>query len=91
MAATLDFTPSVGVMGEHKNIYYGVAYNEGVPTTQTAGRIIAELIAGETSELLEHFIVNHKIPYSGPQNLRKLFVDGYKSYLTRFAGVSQYK
>ena len=52
MGFTMDFTPSVGVMGEHKNIYYGVAYNgEGVAFSQTAGRIIAELIAGEQSEL----------------------------------------
>ena len=25
-AGTLDFIPSVGVMGDHKNIYYGVDY-----------------------------------------------------------------
>ena len=91
MAVTLDFTPSVGVMGDHKNIYYGVAYNEGVPTTQTAGRIISELVAGEVSELTKHCIVNHKIPYSGPQSLRKLFVDAYEWYLTRFFNVSQYR
>jgi glycine/D-amino acid oxidase-like deaminating enzyme len=42
MGFTLDFTPSVGVMGDYKNIFYGVAYNgEGVAFTQTAGRIIA--------------------------------------------------
>jgi glycine/D-amino acid oxidase-like deaminating enzyme len=91
MAVTLDFTPSVGVMGEHKNIFYGVAYNEGVPTTQTAGQIISELIAGEVSELTKHFIVNHKIPYAGPQNLRKVFVDAYEWYMTRFFNVSQYR
>ena len=29
-AGSLGYTPSVGVMGDHKNIYYGVAYSEGV-------------------------------------------------------------
>ena len=28
-ASTPDFTPSVGVMDDHKNVYYGIGYNEG--------------------------------------------------------------
>jgi glycine/D-amino acid oxidase-like deaminating enzyme len=49
---SMDFTLSVGVTGEDKNIFYGVAYNgEGVAFSQTAGRIICELMAGEESEL----------------------------------------
>jgi glycine/D-amino acid oxidase-like deaminating enzyme len=84
MGFTLDFTPSVGVLGEHKNIYYGVAYNgEGVAFGQTAGRIISELMAGERSELTDLFVVNHKIPYSGPQSLRLLSSRLYKWHLTR--------
>jgi glycine/D-amino acid oxidase-like deaminating enzyme len=84
MGFTLDFTPSVGVLGEHKNIYYGVAYNgEGVAFGQTAGRIIAELMAGESSELTDLFVVGHKIPYSGPRNLRIISSRLYEWYLTR--------
>jgi glycine/D-amino acid oxidase-like deaminating enzyme len=84
MGFTLDFVPSVGLMGEHKNIFYGVAYNgEGVAFGQTAGRIIAELMAGESSELTDLFVVNHKIPYAGPQNLRILSARLQKWYLTR--------
>jgi glycine/D-amino acid oxidase-like deaminating enzyme len=87
MGFTLDFVPSVGVMGDHKNIFYGVAYNgEGVAFGQTAGRIISELVEGETSELSELFVVNHKIPYMGPANTRILFARLYKSYLERFGG-----
>ncbi|MBI5116116.1 FAD-dependent oxidoreductase [Candidatus Poribacteria bacterium] len=86
MGFTLDFTPSVGVMGDHKNVFYGVAYNgEGVAFGQTAGRIISELIAGETSDLSDLFVVNHKIPYMGPGNVRILFARLQKAYLTRFA------
>jgi glycine/D-amino acid oxidase-like deaminating enzyme len=84
MGFTLDFTPSVGVLGEHKNIFYGVAYNgEGVAFGQTAGRIISELIAGETSELTNLFVLNHKIPYAGPRNLRIVSARLQKWYLTR--------
>lgn len=82
MGFTMDFVPSVGIMGEHNNIYYGVAYNgHGVVFGQTAGRIIAELMAGETSELTELFVVNHKIPYAGPKEPRIFFTRLYKWYL----------
>jgi len=85
MGFTLDFVPSVGVMGEHKNIYYGVAYNgHGVVFGQTAGRLITELMAGESSELTDLFVVNHKMPYAGPSSLRIVFARLYKEYLKRW-------
>ena len=84
MGFTLDFMPSVGVMGEHKNIYYGVAYNgEGVAFAQTAGRIISELMANEESNLTDLFVVNRKLPYHGPKSLRILSVRLYEWLLTR--------
>ncbi len=84
MGFTLDFVPSVGVMGENKNIFYGVAYNgEGVAFGQTAGRIISELMAGESSNLTELFVVGHKIPYLGPRKLRIISARLYEWMLTR--------
>ncbi len=84
MGFTLDFTPSVGVMGEDKNIFYAVAYNgHGVAFGQTAGRIISELMAGEPSDLTNLFVVNHKIPYLGPTRTRILPVRFYKWYFER--------
>jgi gamma-glutamylputrescine oxidase len=84
MGFTMDFTPSVGVMGEHKNIFYGVAYNgEGVAFSQTAGRIISELMAGEQSDLTRLCVVNHQLPYLGPENLRIVFQRLYEWYLRR--------
>jgi gamma-glutamylputrescine oxidase len=84
MGFTMDFTPSVGVMGEHQNIFYGVAYNgEGVAFSQTAGRIISELMAGEQSDLTRLCAVNHQIPYLGPGNLRIVFQRLYEWYLRR--------
>ncbi|MCP4708808.1 MAG: FAD-binding oxidoreductase, partial [Planctomycetes bacterium] len=72
-AYTLAHTPSVGVMGDHQNIYYGVGLSEGVPTTQTFGRIIADLMAGESNEFTGHYVVNSKLSYAGPTNLRGIF------------------
>jgi gamma-glutamylputrescine oxidase len=84
MGFTMDFTPSVGVLGEHRNIYYGVAYNgEGVAFSQTAGRIISELMAGEESELTKLVPVNHAMPYLGPAPLRIVFERLYQWYLSR--------
>ena len=65
-ALTIGNTPSVGVMGDDKNIFFGVGFSEGVPSTQTAGRIIADLMAGESNEFTSHYVVNHNIPYAGP-------------------------
>jgi len=70
---TLNETPSVGVMGTHRNIYYGVGLSEGVPTTQTFGRIIGDLMAGESNKFTNHYVVNQKIPYAGPAKLRGVF------------------
>jgi glycine/D-amino acid oxidase-like deaminating enzyme len=70
--------PSVGVEGTYQNIYYGVGFSNGVPSAQTAGRIIADLMAGESNEFTSHFIVNRKIPYAGPTLLRGLFGRAYK-------------
>jgi len=70
---TLGRIPVVGVMGDHKNVYFGTGFNEGVPSTQTAGRIISDLMAGEKNEFTDHFIVNRKIPWAGPKILRGLF------------------
>jgi glycine/D-amino acid oxidase-like deaminating enzyme len=80
-AGTLNYTPSVGVVGDHKNIYYGTGHSEGVPTTQTTGRIIADLMAGDSNEFTSHYIVNRRIPYAGPLLLRGIFAKGAKWWL----------
>ncbi len=87
MGFTMDFTPSVGVTGDYKNIFYGVAYNgEGVAFSQTAGRIIAELMAGQESELTKLCVVNHHMPYLGPVSLRLVLERLNKWYLVHTAG-----
>ena len=80
---TIDRTPSVGVMGDYRNIYYGIGLSEGVPTTQTFGRIIADLMAGESNDFTNHYVTNHKIPYIGPTILRSAFAPGAKWLMTK--------
>ena len=83
MSGSRNLTPSVGVIGVHKNVYYGVGFFEGVPTSQTAGRIIADLMAGEPTVFTEHEVVNRKIPYAGPQFVRNIAVPVVKALVTR--------
>jgi glycine/D-amino acid oxidase-like deaminating enzyme len=84
MSGTRDLTPSVGVLGPYRNVYYGVGFFEGVPTAQTAGRIIGDLMAGERNAFTENEIVNRKIPYAGPQLVRNIAVPAVKILMTRF-------
>jgi glycine/D-amino acid oxidase-like deaminating enzyme len=89
MGFSYDFTPSVGQMGEYKNIYFGVAHNgEGVGNCQTAGRIIADLMAAKSSELTKLYYVNHKIPWAGPQKLRVLPARFFRWYAKRWGIMS---
>ncbi len=77
-AFTIGKVPAAGVMGDHKNIFYGFGISEGVPTTQTFGRIIADLMVGEANKFTNHFIVNRRLPYIGPKSLRGIFGKGVK-------------
>ena len=81
---TLNSTPSAGVIGDHQNIYYGVGLSEGVPTSQTFGRIIADLMAGESNEFTNHYVVNRKIPYAGPVRFRGVFAKTAKKMMASF-------
>lgn len=83
-ALTVDRTPSVGLLRGYDNIYYGGGYDEGVPSAQTAGRIIADLMAGESNKFTNHYIVNHRIPYAGPLRIRGPLIRTYRWFLSRF-------
>jgi glycine/D-amino acid oxidase-like deaminating enzyme len=75
MGFTLDFMPSVGTLDGAKNLFYAVGFNgEGVVMTQLAGRILAQLIAGEDTPLTQLPIVGRTPPYVGPEPLRYLGV-----------------
>ena len=81
---TLDETPSVGVMGDDNNIFYGVGYcGHGVSFAHTAARIMTDLIAGEKNDFTDFFLVNRSLPYLGPRSTRYLGFKAYKWFLER--------
>ena len=85
LCITLDLLPSVGVLGENKNILYAVGYTgEGVVLTQVAGKIINELYSGNDNALTRLFFVDKPIPYSGPEPFRYLAISAFRVYLRRF-------
>ncbi len=77
-AYSLSRIPSVGVTGDFQNVYFGVGFSNGVPSAQTAGRIIADLMAGKSNIFTNHYIVNNRIPYAGPTVTRGFFGKLYK-------------
>lgn len=82
MGFTLDFVPAIGVMGEAKNIFYGLGYSgEGVVWAQLAGKIISQLYAKEETELTRLLVVNRVPPYLPPEPLRYLGIKLYEKFL----------
>jgi len=71
MGFTMDFMPSVGALEGARNLFYAVGFNgEGVVMTQLAGRILAELIAGEKTALTRLPLVSRRMPYVVGEPLR---------------------
>lgn len=82
VAYTLDGAPSVGVMGENKNIYYAVGYSgHGVSFAHTAARIISDLMSGKKNDFTEFFAVNRKLPYAGTPSTRYTGFHAYKWFM----------
>ena len=82
LGITLDFLPSIGCRGKQRNIYYSMGYNgHGVAFACLAGKMIAELMAGERTELTDHPLINKSIfgvpsaslTYLGSNGLIKYF------------------
>jgi glycine/D-amino acid oxidase-like deaminating enzyme len=86
MGITADFMPSVGAFEGTKNLFYAAGFNgEGVVITQLAGRILAQLMAGEESPLTHLPIVGRRMPYVGHEPLRYPALKIYEWVLERFA------
>jgi glycine/D-amino acid oxidase-like deaminating enzyme len=79
MGITEDWMPSFGTMGDSKNIFHAVAFNgEGVVMAQLAGRIVAEMIAGEETPLTRLAMVNKRMPYIAPDPIRTVGAKIYR-------------
>jgi glycine/D-amino acid oxidase-like deaminating enzyme len=61
---SVDESPSVGRMGKHNNIFYGIGYSgHGVNLTSVFGRIIADLEAGREQRWKQYPFLNARLDY----------------------------
>lgn len=80
LCITLSRCFSVGVRGEHKNVYYGLGYSgHGVTLANVAGRIIADTYAGEADAWAGLPFFNKPLRGIPPEPLRWV---GYKAFTT---------
>jgi gamma-glutamylputrescine oxidase len=85
LGLTLDRLPAFGVMGDHKNIYYGVGYSgEGVCWSQVAGKLISHLYTKQDTDLTRFFLTNTIPPYTPPEPFRKIGVELSLNFMNRF-------
>jgi glycine/D-amino acid oxidase-like deaminating enzyme len=83
---SLDQSPTVGQMGRHNNIFYGIGYSgEGVNLTSVFGRVIADLAAGRQEQWAWLPYLNRRPPYIPNEPLRWLAIKGDLAY-TRLTG-----
>jgi len=72
---SLDGSPAVGQMGEHKNIFYALGFSgHGVNLTSIFGRILADVIAGRGGQWSWLPYLNHLPPYTPNEPFRWLGV-----------------
>ncbi len=91
MGFTQDFMPSVGVLGDDRNFYYAAGFNgEGVVMTQLAGRVVADLVAGEETPLTRLAFVHKRMPYLGGEPFRYAGVKLYERFLRLTGGHAFY-
>lgn len=82
MGFTFDFWPSVGVLGDAKNLFYATGFcGEGVVMTQLAGKVIDQLVAGEESALTALPFVQKTLPYVGHEPFRYPAIKMYERFL----------
>ena len=78
---SLDFNESVGQMGSHKNIYYGLSYaGHGTLLSTLFGRVIADLYAGNSSAWDEMPFLNHRYIPLPPEPLKWIGVQALIQY-----------
>jgi len=78
---SLDFSQSVGVMGKHRNIFYGLAYaGHGINLSTLFGRIIADLYAGNGNKWEEMPFLNHHFIPLPPEPLKWVGIQANIAY-----------
>jgi glycine/D-amino acid oxidase-like deaminating enzyme len=78
---SIDFSQSVGVMGAHKNIYYGLCYvGHGINLATLFGKIIADIYAGEASKWKDFPFFNHHFIPLPPEPLKWVALHSARAY-----------
>jgi glycine/D-amino acid oxidase-like deaminating enzyme len=79
---TLPMTPTFGVLGAARNIYFAGGYSgHGVPVAFLAGRLLRDLYAGEPPPSELEFIRDRRLPPVPPEPLASIGFALYKRYL----------
>lgn len=66
VSVNFDMSPEVGFIGDERIVYATGYIGHGVSMSHLNGRLIADLLAGERTELTDFWIVNRKaIPWPG--------------------------
>jgi gamma-glutamylputrescine oxidase len=74
---SLDASPSVGITGKHRNIFYGLGYSgHGVNLSSIFGRIIADLEAGRAAQWAQYPFVNAHLKYVPNEPFRWMAAEG---------------
>lgn len=82
IGVTLDALPSMGRTGKYQNVYYSMGYNgHGLTFGHLAGKMIAQLMAGEKTDLTDNMLINKSIFGVPSASLMYLTANGYKLYL----------
>jgi glycine/D-amino acid oxidase-like deaminating enzyme len=86
VSVNLDLTPEVGFLGDERVVYATGYMGHGVSMSHLNGRLIADLLSGERSELTDFWIVNRKaIPWP-PEPLSFLAKQGIRWALRAWDG-----
>jgi gamma-glutamylputrescine oxidase len=81
---SLDGSPSVGTLGRHRNIFYGVGFSgHGINLTSVIGRVIADLVADRGAQWAWLPFLNRLPPYIPNEPFRWLGIQADLAY-TRF-------
>lgn len=78
LAITFDRVCSIGVLGEHRNVYYALGYSgHGLALSALAGRVLSDLHAGNHDDWRHLPFYQRRMPWIPPEPFRWI---GYQAY-----------
>lgn len=80
-SVTLDLTPALGYLGDHRIVYAVGCIGHGVSMSQLNGQTLCDLLLERQSDLTDCFIVNRRVIPWPPEPLRLGLSLALRSYL----------